>query len=106
MFLVRPRLGLTKNILGRQAGHEKLLFRCNDVVKPLPGPPNPLLSMLKEAVNFMKIVTFLPMCIPWHDHVAQNVKDTFFVRYCLIDQIKNQVKFMNISTVKSIRATS
>ena len=27
-----------------------------------------------------------------------NVKDTIFVRYCLIGQIPNQVKFMNTST--------
>ena len=37
------------------------------------------------------------MCIPWRDHVPQNVPQ-FFVKYCLIGQIKNQVKFMNIST--------
>ena len=32
------------------------------------------------------------------DHVYKNVKDTIFVRYCLIGQIQNQVKFMNTST--------
>ena len=37
-------------------------------------------------------------CIPWPDHVVQNVKDTISVRYCLIGQIQNQVKFMNTST--------
>ena len=90
--------GLNIHKMSGQVGHEKYNFRCNDVVKPLPGPPHPLLNMLKEAVNFMKIVTCLAMCIPWPGHVAQNVKDTIFVRYCLIGQIKNQVKFMNIST--------
>ena len=53
-----------------QAGHEIKHFRRNDVVKLLPGPPHPLLDMLKEAVNFMKIVTCLAMYIPWPDHVA------------------------------------
>ena len=28
--------------------------------------------------------------------MVKNVKDTIFVRYCHIGQIKNQVKFMNI----------
>ena len=32
------------------------------------------------------------------DHVVQNVKDTIFVRYCLIGQTQNQVEFMNTST--------
>ena len=54
--------------------------------------------MVKEAVNFMKMVTCLAMCIHWPDHVAYNVKDTIFVKNCLIGQIENQVKFMNIST--------
>ena len=30
--------------------------------------------------------------------MVQNVKDTIFVRYHLIGQIQNQVKFMNTST--------
>ena len=38
------------------------------------------------------------MCIHWPDHVAKNVKDTIFVKYRLIGQIENQVKFMNIFT--------
>ena len=46
----------------------------------------------------MKIVTCLDMCIHQPDHMAQNVKETIFVKYCLIGQIKNQVKFMNICT--------
>ena len=54
--------------------------------------------MLKEAINFIKIVTCLDTCIPWHDYVVYNVKDTIFVAHCLIGQIKNQVKLMNIST--------
>ena len=53
-----------------QVGHEIWHFRCNDVVRPLPGLPHPLLNMLKEAINSMKIVTCLAMCIPWPDHVA------------------------------------
>ena len=73
-------------------------FLCNDLVNPLPGPPNPLLNILKEAANFMKIVTCLAMYILWPGHVTWNVKDTIFVRYCLIGIIENQVKFMSIST--------
>ena len=46
----------------------------------------------------MKIVTCLARCIHCPDHVAYNVKDTIFVKHCLIGQIENQVKFMNIST--------
>ena len=49
----------------------------------------------------MKIVTCLAMCIHWPDHVAYNDKDTIFVKYCLIGQTENQVKFMNISTEHS-----
>ena len=46
----------------------------------------------------MEIVTCLAMCIHWPDHVAYNVNDTIFVKYCLIGQMENQVKFMKIST--------
>ena len=61
--------GLNIHRMSGQVGHEIQHFRC-DVVKALPGPPHPLLNMSKEAVNFMKIVTFLVMCIPWPDHVT------------------------------------
>ena len=54
--------------------------------------------MLKETVNFKKIVTRLATPTSWPDHVVWNVKDTIFVRYCLIGQIQNKVKFMNTST--------
>ena len=54
----------------RPSWTRNIAFRCNDVVKTLPGPPHPFLNMLKEAVNFMKIVTCLAMFIPWSDHVA------------------------------------
>ena len=40
----------------------------------------------------------LATCIPWSDHVIENVKDTIYVRYYLIGLIQNQVKFMNTST--------
>ena len=70
--------GLNIHRMSGQVGHEIWHFKCNDVVKPLPGPPQPLFKMLKEAVNFMKIVTCLAMCIHWPDHVAWNVKDTIF----------------------------
>ena len=62
--------GLNIHRMSGQVGQKIWYFRCNDVVKPLPGPPHPLLSMLKEAVNFMTIVTCLGMCIPWLDHGA------------------------------------
>ena len=52
-----------------QVGHEIEHFRCSDAVKPLPGPSHPLFNMLKEAVNFIKIVTCLASCIRWPDHV-------------------------------------
>ena len=44
--------------------------KCSAVVKPLPGRPHPLLNMLKEAGNFIKIVTCLAMCIHWPDHMV------------------------------------
>ena len=62
--------GLNIHRMSGQVGHEIWHFRCNDVVKPLPGPPHPLLNILKEAVNFLKIVTCLAMCIHWPDHVV------------------------------------
>ena len=62
--------GLNIHRMSGQVEHEIWHFRCNDVVKPLPGPPHPLLNMLKEAVNFMKIVNCLVMCIPCPCHVA------------------------------------
>ena len=34
--------------------HQIEHFRCSNVVKPLPGPPYPLLKRLKEACNFIK----------------------------------------------------
>ena len=59
--------GLNIHRMSGQVGHEIGHFGCNDVIKPLPSPPHPL---LKEAVNFLKIVTCLAMCIYWPDHVA------------------------------------
>ena len=45
--------GLNIHRMSGQVGHKMYNFRCNDVVKPLPGPPHPILKMIKEAVNIM-----------------------------------------------------
>ena len=68
-----------------QVGHEIWHFRCNDVVKPLSGPPHPLLNMLKEAVNFIYSLAW-PCVLECPGH------------HICFGQKKNQVKFMNIST--------
>ena len=36
--------GLNVRMSG-QVGHKIWHFRCNDVVKPLPAPPHPLLTL-------------------------------------------------------------
>ena len=51
--------GLNIHKISGQVEHQIEHFRCSNVVKPLPGPPHPLLMRLKEAVNFIKIVTCL-----------------------------------------------
>ena len=53
--------GLNIHTMLGQFGHKIYNFRCSEVVKPLPVTPHPLLNMLKEAVNFIKIVTSLPL---------------------------------------------
>ena len=42
--------GLNIHGMSGQVVHEMWHFRCNDVIKPLPGPPLPLSNLLKEAV--------------------------------------------------------
>ena len=93
-----------------QAEHQISNFRCGDVVKPLLGPPHPLLSRLEEAVNLIKIVTCLATYIPWPDHVVSNVKGTIFVKHCLLARSKSgqihEYVYGTHFTVQSIRATS
>ena len=55
--------GLNIHRMSGQVGQEIENFRCSVVAKPLPGRPLPLLNMLKEAGNFIKIVMCLAMCI-------------------------------------------
>ena len=49
--------GLNIYRISGKVGHEIWHFKCNDVVKLLPGPSLPLLNMIKETVDFRKIVT-------------------------------------------------
>ena len=90
--------GLNIHTMLGQFGHIIYHFRCSEVVKPLPVTPHPLLNMLKEAVNFIKIVTSLPLVFLVLTMWFRMSRTPFLLGIALLVGLKKQVKFMNIST--------